>query len=96
MLFSAVPGSVIITTFPSEEPNGVIITCEMSYKGADSSEPFAILNTANLDTSFSTESNLECGSEYIFSVIAYTQMGPGNAASVTVSTLSLLSKRILN
>ena len=97
--FSTVPGSVVITTYPlfisititwdpPDRPNGNIIAYEVSYRPADSSEPLTRINTTGLDTSFTTPSNMELGSEFIFSVTAYTQVGPGNTTSVTVSTLS--------
>ena len=94
-----VPGPVIITAFPSlfkinitwsppDMPNGVIIAYEVSYRPTDSSQPVTRLNTTDLATSFTTQSDLEMGTEFIFSVRAYTQVGPGNQSSVYVSTLS--------
>ena len=69
-------------------PNGVIIAYEVSYRPTDSSEPETRLNTTDLETSFTTQSDLEEGTEFIFSVRAYTRVGPGNTSSITVSTLS--------
>ena len=46
------------------------------------------LNTTDLATSFTTQSDLEVGIEFYFSVTAYTGVGPGNTSSVNVSTLS--------
>ena len=97
--FYIVPGPVAITTFPSlfkisiswtqpDMPNGVIIAYEVSYRPTDSSQPVTRLNTTDLATSFTTQSDLEVGTEFIFSVRAYTQVGPGNESSVAVSTLS--------
>ena len=59
-------------------PNGVIIAYEVSYRPTDSSGPQTRLNTTDLDTNFSTQSDLEEGIEFIFSVRAYTRVGPGN------------------
>ena len=71
-------------------PNGVIIAYAVSYRPADSSDPKTRLNTTDLETSFTTQSDLEEGTEFIFSVTvrAYTRVGPGNTSSITVSTLS--------
>ena len=100
---SSAPGPVVITPFPSlfkititwdppERPNGIIIAYEVSYWPTGSSVPFISVNTTDLDTSFSTPSNLELGSEFIFFVTAYTRVGPGDTTSVRVSTLSMLRK----
>ena len=69
-------------------PNGVIIAYEVSYGPTDSSDHETRLNTTDLETSFSTQSDLEERTEFIFSVRAYTRVGPGNTSSITVSTLS--------
>ena len=93
-----VPGPVAFTAFPSllmksiswsppDMPNGVIIAYEVSYRPTDSSQSVTRLNTTDLATSFTTQSDLEVGTEFIFSVRAYTRVGPGNESSVTVSTL---------
>ena len=60
----------------------------MFYRPTDSSEPLTRLNITGPCTSFSTQNNLEPGSKFIFSVTAFTRVGPGNTTSVTVSTLS--------
>ena len=69
-------------------PNGTVITYEVSYRPTKSSQPATRLNTTDLATSFTTESDLEVGTEYNISVRAYTIAGPGNTASITISTLS--------
>ena len=74
-----------ISWTPPLRPNGVIIAYEVSYGPTDSSDPETRLNTTDLETSFSTQSDLEEGTEFIF---AYTRVGPGNTSSITVSTLS--------
>ena len=53
----------------------------------DSSQSVTRSNTTDLATSFTTQSDLEMGTELIFFVRAYTQVGPGDATSVVVSTL---------
>ena len=73
---------------PPLRPNGGIIAYEVSYGPADSSDPETRLNTTDLETSFTTQSDLEEGTEFIFSVRAYTRVGPGNTSSITISTLS--------
>ena len=77
-----------ISWTPPLRPNGVIIAYEVSYRPTDYSDPKTRLNTTDLETSFSTQSDLEEGTEFIFSVRAYTRVGPGNTTSITVSTLS--------
>ena len=67
-------------------PNGVIVAYEVSYRPTDSSLPVTRLNTTDLATSFIL-SNIEMGTEFVFSVRAYTRIGPGETTSVTVSTL---------
>jgi hypothetical protein len=46
------------------------------------------VNSSALATNFTTESNLEEATEFIFSVRAYTRVGPGNASYLTVATLA--------
>ena len=93
-----VPGPVVVTPHPSlleisiswsppDMPNGVIIAYEVSYRPTDSSQPVTRLNTTDLATSFTTQSDLEVGTEFIFSVRAYTRVGPGNASYDIVSVL---------
>ena len=65
-----------------------VIAYEVSYGPTDSTDPETRLNTTDLETSFTTQSDLEEGTEFIFSVRAYTRVGPGNTTSITVSTLS--------
>ena len=93
-----VPGPVVITPFPSffkisitwnppDMSNGIIIAYEVSYRPRDSSQPDTRLNTTDLATSFTTQSDLEMGTELIFFVRAFTRVGPGSSTSVVVSTL---------
>ena len=68
-------------------PNGIIIAYEVSYMPTDSSQPITRLNTTDLDTSFTAEFDAKVGTEFIFSVRTYTQVGPGNTTSIVVSTI---------
>ena len=72
-------------------PNGIIIAYEVSYRPTASSEPETRVNSSALATNFTTESNLEEATEFIFSVRAYTRVGPGNATSLTLATLGAVS-----
>ena len=72
-------------------PNGIIISYEVSYRQTASSEPGTRVNSSALATNFTTESYLEEATEFIFSVRAYTRVGPGNASYLTVTTLSVSS-----
>ena len=74
-------------------PNGFITEYEVSYNSTDSSQPLTRLSTG-LETSFTTNSDLEMGTEFIFSVRASTQVGAGETASVVVSTLTRPRKDI--
>ena len=76
-----------ITWSPPERPNGIITEYEVSYEPTGSSRPLATTSTG-LETSFTTPSNLELGTEFIFSVRASTSVGFGETSSVTVSTLT--------
>ena len=77
-----------ISWTPPLRPNGVIIAYEVFYRPTYSSGPETRLNTTDLETSVSTQSDLEEGTEFIFTVRACTRVGPGNTSSITVSTLS--------
>ena len=85
-----------ISWTPPLRPNGVIIAYEVSYRPTDSSDPETRLNTTDLETSFTTQSDLEEGTEFIFSVRAYTRVGPGNTSSITVSIPSEESNTLPN
>ena len=98
-----VPGPVVITPFPSffkisitwNPPDiGIIIAYEVSYRPRDSSQSVTRLNTTDLATSFTTQSDLEMGTEFIFFVRAFTRVGPGSSTSVVVSTLEPREKKI--
>jgi hypothetical protein len=88
------PSQVTLTWEPPLMPNGIIIAYEVSYRQTASSEPETRVNSSALATNFTTESNLEEATEFIFSVRAYTRVGPGNATSLTVDTLSVSSTPI--
>ena len=74
-------------------PNGIIIAYEVSYRPTASSEPETRVNTTALVTHFTTEDNLEEDTEFLFSVRAYTRVGPGNTSSLTVSTLPVTASK---
>ena len=105
MKLSLVPGTVgyihaspaqtniTIIWSPPLTPNGVIIAYEIWYRPTSSPDSETRLNTTGQETSFTTENDLEEGTEFIFSVRAYTRAGPGNTTSITVSTLSETSMR---
>ncbi|CAI8021983.1 Protein sidekick-2 [Geodia barretti] len=84
---------VTLTWEPPLMPNGIIIAYEVSYRQTASSEPETRVNSSALATNFTTESNLEEATEFIFSVRAYTRVGPGNASSLTVATLAADSSK---
>ncbi|CAI8054367.1 Protein sidekick-2 [Geodia barretti] len=86
---------VTLTWEPPLMPNGIIIAYEVSYRQTVSSEPETRVNSSALATNFTTESNLEEATEFIFSVRAYTRVGPGNATSLTVATLGAVSSLTL-
>ena len=69
-------------------PNGVIIVYEIWYRPTSSPDSEIRVNTTGQETRFTTENDLEEGTEFIFSVRAYTRAGPGNTTSITLSTLS--------
>ena len=87
--------TITITWEEPVVPNGVIIAYEVAYWPTDSSQPVTRVNTTDLATSFITPNDLEVGTEYIFNVKVYTRVGPGNATSVTISTLSRPCKCVI-
>ena len=46
------------------------------------------MKTTDLDTSFTTESGLELGTAYIFTVTAFTGVGRGEIATASISTVA--------
>ena len=60
----------------------------MSYRPASAPETITTMNTTDLDTSFTTESELELGTAYIFTVTAFTGAGRGEIATDSISTLA--------
>ena len=69
-------------------PNGVIIAYEIWYRPTSSPDSETRVNTTGQETSFTTENDLEEGTEFIFSVRAYTRAGPGGISSITLSSSS--------
>ena len=95
--FSPAPGPVDVTLFPSffkiiitwghpTIPNGIITGYEVIYWPVASPETATTVNT-DLETTY-TLSGLDVGMEFSFIVRAFTQLGPGQPVTVTVSTLS--------
>ena len=80
--------NITIIWSPPLMPNGVIIVHEIWYRPTSSPDSETRVNTTGQETSFTTVNDLEEGTEFIFSVRAYTRAGPGNTTSITVSTLS--------
>ena len=95
-----VPGPVVITSSsssffkisitwdPPEIRNGIIIAYEVSYRPASAPQTITTMNTTDLDTSFTTEGRLELGTEYIFTVTAFTGSGRGENVTANISTLA--------
>ena len=74
-------------------PNGIITEYEVNYEPTDSSQPLSTMNTG-LETSFVTDSDLELGMEFNFSVRAFTAGGgAGEIADILVSTLTRPCKK---
>ena len=95
--FSPAPGPVDVTLFPSffkiiitwghpTMPNGIITGYEAIYWPVVSPQTATTVNTG-LETTY-TLSGLDVGMEFSFTVRAFTQFGPGQPVTVTVSTLS--------
>ena len=91
------PGPVVITSSffkisitwdPPDVRNGIIIAYEVSYRPASDLQTITTMNTTDLDTSFTTESGLELGTAYIFTVTAFTGSGRGEIATASISTLA--------
>ena len=103
-----VPGPVVITSSspsffkisitwnPPEMRNGIIIAYEVSYRPASAPQTITTMNTTDLDTSFTTESGLELGTAYIFTVTAFTGVGHGEGTTAIISTLARPRKSIMS
>ena len=76
---------VNLTWEPPLMPNGEIIAYEVSYRWTASSQSETRDNTTALV--WATENNLEEDTGFIFSLRAYTRVGPGNYSSLTIATL---------
>ena len=76
---------VNLTWEPPLMPNGVIVAYEVSYRRTASSQSETRDNTTALV--WASENNLEEDIEFIFSLRAYTRVGPGNYSSLTIATL---------
>ena len=68
-------------------PNGIITEYEVSYRPIKSTQPPTTLSTG-LETSFTTPSNLDNGTDFIFSVRASSEIGFGETAHILVTTLA--------
>ena len=68
--------------------NGIIIAYEVSYRPSSAPQTITTMNTTDLDTSFTTEGQLEVGTAYIFTVTAFTGAGLGEIATANISTLA--------
>lgn len=78
---------ITITWVRPKMPNGVVTGYEVSYWPTDSPMSIAGSFPTNLETSFTTQMKLELGTEYTFTVRAYTGVGPGEKTSTVVTTL---------
>ena len=76
---------ISITWDPPEIRNGIIIAYEVSYRPASAPQTITTMNTTDLDT---TESGLELGTAYIFTVTAFTGAGRGEIVTASISTLA--------
>ena len=79
---------ISITWDPPEIRNGIIIAYEVSYRPASAPQIITTMNTTDLDTSFTTEGQLEVGTAYIFTVTAFTGAGRGENVTASISTLA--------
>ena len=86
--------SIVITWGPPQEPNGVIIAYEVTYR-VNSSDPIAV-NTTDISTTLTLTLALGTNVSDI-SVRAYTSIGPGPpAVHRDVSTQPIPRKLALN
>ena len=70
--------SIVITWSPPQEPNGVIIAYEVSYRS--NNQGLTITKTTSLSTIFVTPELPSTTNVSSISVRAYTIVGPGDAA----------------
>ena len=81
---------LIVTWGRPTIPNGIITGYEVIYWPVASPETATTVNTG-LETTYIL-SGLDVGMEFSFTVRAFTQLGPGQPVTVTVSTLSIPCK----
>ena len=72
--------SIDLTWSAPQEPNGVIISYEVTYRVTGSN--LVTTNTTNLITTFSISSLTPQTTVFDISVSAYTCIGPGEAATI--------------
>ena len=72
--------SIDLTWSAPQEPNGVIISYEVTYRVTGSN--LVTTNTTNLSTTFSISSLTPQTTVSNISVSAYTSIGPGGAAII--------------
>ena len=76
--------SIDLTWSTPQEPNGVIISYEVTFSVTGSN--LVITNTTNLRTTFSISSLTPQTTVSDISVSAYTSIGPGEAATIANQT----------
>ena len=76
--------SIDLTWSAPEEPNGVIISYEVTYRVTESN--LVTTNTTELSTTFSISSLTPQTTVSNISVSAYTSIGPGEAATIADQT----------
>ena len=77
------PTSTLLTWSAPQEPNGVLISYEVTYRVSDGD--LVTTNTTDLTTSFTIPVAADVTE---ISVSAYTSVGPGPAASVRVTIIA--------
>ena len=70
-----------LSWMPPDKPNGIITRYELQYWRSDDSTNITSMNINNADLTSYTVTGLSSNTEYVFTMIAFTVVGRGNASN---------------
>ena len=69
---------------PPDKPNGIITQYQLQYWRSDDSTNITSLNINNANLTSYTVTGLSSNTEYVFTMIAFTVVGHGNASNEVI------------